>query len=248
MACACSLTLSLCIAEGIEESVSFLLNNGADPNSRMKKAPARAGASKNPSLPELEGATPLMLAAMAGDVAVMQALTAAGADPGLRTKGNGTLLMAAAGLGHVQGEDFVKESDVFAAAKFALELGADPDAADVVGNTALHYASYMRHDSVIQLLADRGVSLDVRNKYHETPLWTSELVIQFMGGGTFQMLPSSAADLLRRLGAQPGAASYTHARPTDWPDNPRIAADQVGMPERPQDKPQDRLPVKPQPR
>ena len=29
--------------------------------------------------------------------------------------------------------------------------------------------------------------LNVKNKYGETPLWASELVVQFMGGGTFQL-------------------------------------------------------------
>jgi ankyrin repeat protein len=223
------------LKEGKLELVKALLAHGADPNARMKRAPARAGSSKNPALPELEGATPLLLAAMAGDAAVMQALVTAGADTRLVTKINGTLLMAAAGLGHVQGEDFVRETDALAAAKLALELGADPNAADSAGNTALHYAGYMRHDSIVQLLADRGVPLDVKNKFGETPLWTAELVVQFMGGGTFQLLPSAAADLLRKLGAQSVEPTYTRARPTDWPDNPRTAGDDVEAPVKPKD-------------
>jgi ankyrin repeat protein len=221
------------LKEGKLELVKALLAHGADPNARMKRAPARAGSSKNPALPELEGATPLLLAAMAGDAAVMQALAAAGADPRLVTKINGTVLMAASGLGHVQGEDFVKDADALAAAKLALDLGADPNAADVSGNTALHYAGYMRHDSVIQLLADRGVPLDVKNKFGETPLWTAELVVQFMGGGTFQLLSSTSGDLLRKLGAQSVEPTYSRARPTDWPDNPRIAGDDVEAPVKP---------------
>ena len=35
----------------------------------MKTAPPRAGSTKNPQLPELVGATPFFLAAMAGDAA-----------------------------------------------------------------------------------------------------------------------------------------------------------------------------------
>jgi ankyrin len=225
------------LKEGKLELVKALLAHGADPNLRMKKAPARAGSSKNPALPELEGATPLVLAAMAGDAVVMRTLAAAGADIRLHTKANGTALMAAAGLGHVQGEDFVKESDALAAAKVALALGADPRAADAAGNTALHYAGYMRHDSIIQLLADRGVPLDGKNKYGETPLWASELVVQFMGGGTFQILRSTAGDLLRTLGAQSIEPIYRRARPTDWPDIPRGAGDDVGAPEKPKTPP-----------
>jgi ankyrin repeat protein len=218
------------LKEGKLELVNAMLAHGADPNARMKKAPARVGGSKNGALPELDGATPVMLAAMAGDAEVMRALVAAGADPKLKTPQNGTVLMAAAGLGHVQGEDFVKDGNARDAAKLAIELGVDPKAADAVGNTALHYAAYMRHDAVVQLLADQGAPLDAKNKYGETPLWDAELVVQFMGGGTFQMLPSSTSALLRKLGAPSIEASYTRARPTDWPDNPRVATDQVEAP------------------
>jgi uncharacterized protein len=227
------------LKEGKLDLVKALLAHGADPNLRMKKAPARAGSSKNPALPELENATPLILAAMAGDAAVMRALAAAGADVRLTTKINGTVLMAAAGLGHVQGEDFVKDSDALEAARTALELGADLKAIDSAGNTALHYAAYMRHDAVVQLLADRGVPLDAKNKFGETALWDAELVVQFMGGGTFQLLRSGAGDLLRKLGAQPIEPPYTRARPTDWPDIPRGAGDQVETPETLKDTPKD---------
>lgn len=226
------------LKEGKLALVKALLAHGADPNARMMKAPPRAGSSKNPSLPELEGATPLILAAMAGDAAVMKALVAAGADPTLRTtKTNGTLLMAAAGFGHVQGEDLVKDADARAAAEAALEMGQQIDELDSTGNTALHYAAYMRHDSVVQLLADRGASLHVKNKFGETPLWTAELVIQFMAGGTYQLIPSSTGDLLRKLGALRGDQPYGRARPADWPSNPRAETDQVGMPEVPKADP-----------
>ena len=219
------------LKEGKLELVKALLAHGADPNARIKKAPLRAGSSKNQNLPELEGATPLILAAMAGDAAVMRTLVEAGADPKLQTKANGTVLMAAAGLGHVQGEDLTKDSDALAAAKLAVDLGADPKAADAVGNTALHYAAYMRHDAVVQFLADKGAPLDAKNKFGETPLWDAELVVQFMGGGTYVMLPSTSSALLRKLGSTPSQPLYTRARPTDWPDNPRIAADQVEKPD-----------------
>jgi uncharacterized protein len=114
------------LKEGKLELVKALLAHGADPNLRMKKAPARAGGSKNAGLPELAGATPLVLAAMAGAPDVMHALVAAGADPRLRTDANGTVLMAAAGLGHVQGENSVSGSAALAAAQAALALGLTP--------------------------------------------------------------------------------------------------------------------------
>jgi ankyrin repeat protein len=211
------------LREGKFALVKALLAHGADPNARVKKTPARAGESKNGELPELVGATPLHLAAMAGDVEAMHILGAGGADPRLKTTANGTILMAAAGLGHVQGESLVKEEDVLAAVKAALELGVDPKATDAVGNTALHYAAYMRHDGSIPTLVEAGAPLEAKSKYEETALWDSQLVVQFSGGGTFQMIPSPATAMLRKLGASEIQASYDYARPTDWPDIARPA-------------------------
>jgi ankyrin repeat protein len=206
------------LKEGRLELVKALLAHGAAVNARVKKSPARAGSSKNPGLPEIEGATPFLLAALAGAPAVMQALVAGGADVHLRTTSNGTPLMAAAGLGRVQGEVLVPESQTLAAAKLVVELGgADVDAVDAVGNTALHYAAYMRRDSIIQLLATQGANLEIRNKFGETPLLLSEIVIQFAGGGTYQVVPSTTGELLRKLGAQKIPVPYT-LRPRYWPD------------------------------
>lgn len=212
-------TLSF-LKEGRLELVNALLAHGADPNARIKKTPARAGSSKNPGLGELQGATPFLLAAMAGAPNVMRALVAKGADIHLGTTGNGTPLMAAAGLGRVQGEVLVSEKDTFEAAKLVVELGAaDINAVDAVGNTALHYAAYLRRDSILQFLAEHGADLETKNKFGETPLWLSEVVLQFAGGGTYQIVPSSGGDLLRKFGAKPIPPPYT-LRPRYWPDEP----------------------------
>jgi ankyrin repeat protein len=214
--------------------VKALLAHGADPNGRMDKAPTRVGSSKNPDLPELLGATPLILAAMAGDVPVMETLRAAGANPALKTWTEGTVLMAAVGFGHVQGEDFIKDADTRAAAELALAMGADVNDTDTTGNTALHYAAYMRHDASVKLLVERGADLNLKNYLGETPLWLSELVIQFMAGGTYQMIPSSTSDLLRQLGAKNDAIPYAKFRPADWPSNYRPKGENAGEVETPE--------------
>jgi ankyrin repeat protein len=206
------------LREGKLELVKALLKHGADPNLRMKAAPPRAGATKNPQLPELVGATPFFLAAMAGDAAVMQALLDAGADPALTTVVRSTPLMAAAGAGRNLGENSLKHPPLLEAAKLALKSGADVNAADDMGNTALHYAAYLRVDAVVQFLVENGARMDVTNKFGETPLWLSELALQFFGGGTYQVLQSSTGDLLRKLGAPAIKPAYDRARPRDWPD------------------------------
>ena len=206
------------LRDGKLELVKALLASGADPNVQIEGTPARAGASRSP-LPELVGATPFLLAAAAGDAAVMQLLADAGADVHLRTTSNATPLMAAAGFGRVLGESTVQDTDSLAAAKLAIALGADTSATDDVGNTALHYAAYLRQDAAVQFLADEGAALNAKNKFGETPLWVSELAIQFSGGGTFQILQSSTGDLLRSLGAEILGPPYDRARLRDWPDN-----------------------------
>jgi uncharacterized protein len=202
--------------------VKALLEHGADPNARIRRPPQRVGSSKNPGLPELVGATPFIVAAVAGAADVMRVLADHGADVHARTSSNGTPLMAAAGLGRAIGEVLVPESDNLAAAKLLVELGAvDVNAVDTLGNSALHYAAFMRRDSIVQLLAERGARLDLPNLYGETPLFLAEVVIQFAGGGRTETGPTSTGTLLRKLGAQPAKPAY-RLRPHYWPNIPHV--------------------------
>ena len=202
--------------------VKALLAHGANPNVRIRRTPPRVGSSKNPSLPELEGATPFLVAAVGGAVDVMRVLADSGADVRLGTFGHGTPLMAAAGLGRAIGEVLVPESDTLAAAKLLFELGGvDVNAVDNIGNSALHYAAFMRRDSIVQLLAAHSARLEVPNVYGETPLFLSEVVVQFAGGGRTEIEPSTTGALLRKLGARLVKPSYT-LRPHYWPNIPHV--------------------------
>jgi ankyrin repeat protein len=202
--------------------VKALLEHGADPNARIRRPPQRVGSSKNPGLPELVGATPFTIAAVGGAADVMRVLAEHGADLHAKTSSNGTPLMAAAGLGRAIGEVLVPESDNFAAAKLLFELGAvDVNAVDTLGNSALHYAAFMRRDSIVQLLVDHGARLEVPNLYGETPLFLAEVVIQFAGGGRTETGPTSTGTLLRKLGAKPAKPAYT-LRPHYWPNIPHV--------------------------
>lgn len=206
------------LTAGKRDLVAALLARGADPNARLERPPTRAGASRNPGLPELVGATPYLLAASAGDAGVMRMLVDAGADPLLTTDRGSTALMAAAGVGRVMGENTLGGARLLEAARVAEELGAGVTAVDEIGNSALHYAAYHRVSPVVEFLVAEGAALEERNKFGETPLWLSELAIQFYGGGTYQIVPTGTGDVLRELGAQATTPFYDRARPRDWPD------------------------------
>ena len=50
------------------------------------------------------------------------------------------------------------------------DLGADVNASNQAGDTALHAAATKGLNSVVQLLADKGVNLNAKNKRGLTPL------------------------------------------------------------------------------
>ena len=62
------------------------------------------------------------------------------------------------------------ESEVLRAVTAALDLGADVNAGNQAGDTALHAAAARGMNSVVQLLADKGAQLNARNKRGLTPL------------------------------------------------------------------------------
>jgi uncharacterized protein len=124
-----------------------------------------------------EGATPLMRAAKSGDVAIMQLLLAAGADPALTQPNGANALMLAAGLGWRDGSpaapsyDQGSETDATAAIELLLEAGLDINATTTSGDTALHAAVSGRGSPVIvRFLAGRGANLQAKNKQGRTPL------------------------------------------------------------------------------
>ena len=209
------------IRTGKLDLVKALLAHGADPNLRLVKEPARIGFTRGSlEMRRLIGATPFYLAADAGEVGVMRALVAAGADPLLKTLpdkpagqsgrvpgGHMTPLMAAAGVGRVIRESSVTEEMTLEAAKFALELGNDINAVNEYGETALHGAAHVRNNALVQYLVDKGADLNVKttkpiNNWEpagQTPLAYAERHQQFMGAPVPER--TSTGDLLRSLGA-----------------------------------------------
>jgi ankyrin repeat protein len=142
------------------ELVKKLAEHGANLNARMTKRPNLNNTRAN----EL-GATPFFLAALTADAELMRTLAALGADPRLPNAENSTPLMVAAGLAtRSPGEDAGTESEVLEAVQVALDLGADVNAVDDNGETAMHAAAYKNLPKVVKFLAARGAKIDVWNR------------------------------------------------------------------------------------
>ena len=185
--------------------VEALLAHGADPDVRLVNHPPQFGFASQRFRVSIAGATPFLLAAMDANVAVMDALAAAGADTRLATDEGTAPLMVASGLGRVPAETRVTEADTLDAVQFVLDLGADVNATNAVGRSALHGAAHIRSDAAVQLLVDHGATVQVADQRGITPLMVAEggghILLPGLGGG-------STADLLRALGSAETTESF----------------------------------------
>lgn len=152
------------------EFAKHLLAHGANPSAR-----AEAYTSKRPggdqNYDEFKGATPFFLAAKAADLPMLRLLLDAKADYTTPTLLKTTPLMVAAGVGCVTGQWIEPEADVLATVKMLVEeLNADVNAVNERNETALHGSACRAMDSVVQYLADKGATLDIRNSDNMRPL------------------------------------------------------------------------------
>src|SRR3954468_15627306 len=172
------------------ELVKKLAAKGANLNERMTK---KANLN-NTRLNEI-GATPFMLAALTADAELMKTLAALGADPTLTNTENSTPLMAAAGLAtRSPGEDAGTESEVLEAVQVLLDLGADVNAVDNNGETAMHSAAYKNLPQVVKFLAAHGAKIDVWNKNDKFG-WTPLAIAVGYRFGNFKPSPETEAAL-----------------------------------------------------
>ncbi|MDX1385651.1 MAG: ankyrin repeat domain-containing protein, partial [Thermoanaerobaculia bacterium] len=186
------------------ELMRDVLAAGADPNPRTAEAPRLSDKLVPSSIrPIIDnaintgGATPLLLAAKAADVAAMEVLLEGGADPQLRTHGGTSALMFATGLVFVEGSrNFRPEQDYLAAVRLALAAGVDPNVANEHGQTALHGAVYRASNEIIEELVAAGARTDLEDELGRTPL---ELAEQGFNQISSIIRRDEAAELLRRL-------------------------------------------------
>jgi ankyrin repeat protein len=150
--------------DGVLNFIQVLLDRGANPNVRIKEDTEIHQGMTAAWLKEA-GATPLLRAALCGDLTVVRLLLDHRADPLIPTFDHTTPLMAAAGVGWADGmlRDY-SEDQTLEVVKLLLGQGSDVNAANDHGITALHGAGFKGANKVVQLLVDHGAKLDALDK------------------------------------------------------------------------------------
>jgi len=182
------------------ELITALLKQGADPNLRTDTTPVHGLMQFDGSWVNFDGQTPFIRAALSGDIAVMRLLLQHRADPNLATTQGSTALMAASGINWIPAQTFTRsEADYVEAVKLCLERGAPVNATNSLQLAAIHGAANRGWTSIIQLLADAGAKLDVKDVAGRSPMTFAQ--------GTFLAIrppvaKPEALELLKKLGAQ----------------------------------------------
>jgi ankyrin repeat protein len=187
----------------------LLVAHGADVNAKLTKGPRRGGLGGGGTIGlSLAGGTPYLLAANSADVRLMRLMLDKGADPHAVLRNGTTALMLTVGIARAIGTAYVTESQVLEAARLAIEMGSDVDAASASGDTAMHAAAYSGFNTVVPFLLEKGANINAKNKRGNTPyLIANGQGPRVAGDNPYQ--PATAA-LLRQLGAD----TTGHC---DWP-------------------------------
>jgi ankyrin repeat protein len=182
------------------------------------------------------GVTPIYLAAQTRNAKAMRILFDGGADMHFASTesvyylgGSGrrvnyiagtTPLMVAAGMDRVA-ENWIGypedlENDALEAVKMAVELGGDVNATNEYGMTALHGASFINADGIIEFLVENGADINAKDNFGQNPVSIAKHVIVVGMGNYFDTRPRRSSPktyaLLMKLGAIPLEQSGVVAR------------------------------------
>jgi ankyrin repeat protein len=186
------------------ELIQLLIAKGADVNAQLKtQQPYRAKLDRGDDTVLTTGTTPMLRAAKAADIPVIQLLLQKGADPKLVTRNGVNPLMAAAGVGTREEDNTGRkktEPETIETIKLLLAAGLDINAVDSRGQSALHGAAFWGKDQVVEFLAKHGAKLDLKDKKGFTPL---DSAMGVAGGVGFDQASStprpSTVELLKKL-------------------------------------------------
>jgi ankyrin repeat protein len=189
--------------EGALRLIEDLLARGVDVNARTTEVPpVRRFVTPLGDLSwvDFTGQTPFLRAALSGDMAVMKLLLEHHADPNIPTNSNTTALMAAAGVNWVVAQTYTESKEsLMEAVKLCVDLGADVNAANTMGLTAVMGAANRGSDDILQFLVSKGARLDVKDKEARTPYNWAEGV--FLATNAPEQKPSTMA-LIKKLSGE----------------------------------------------
>ena len=163
------------------EFARALIDRGADVNAlHGKHSPPKLRLNRT-------DATPLLLASETGDTALLKLLLAHGADPIRPNIDRCTPLLAACGVGVISNGDETAgtEDEAIETVTMLLSLGADINATDKFGHSAMHGAAYKSWTKMIPFLIDQGIQASVWNQKNVRG-WTPMKIAQGHRPGNFR--------------------------------------------------------------
>jgi ankyrin repeat protein len=187
------------------EIVDRLVAHGADVNVRLENGVSELGRFTT------TGSTPFLMAARASDIPLMKLLLKLGADSAMANADRCPPLLAAAGVGALGDGDETAgtEDEALEAVRLLLDLGAEVNAVDDNGETALHGAAYQNRPKVVELLLDRGADISVWNNKNKAG-WTPLMIAQGHRPGNFRPEPETIPVIeraMRAAGVEPPKAA-----------------------------------------
>jgi uncharacterized protein len=185
--------------------IDLLLAAGANPNAQLKLFPPfrQIGSDRGADLLLTVGTTPLLRAAKAGDVQAMTRLLAHGAKVDLANALGVTPLMAAAGLGSNEIDTrgkYVTEKEAIAAIDLLVTAGAQVNAVDNIGRSALYGAAYWGWNDAIKCLSGHRADLGIKDAHGHTAVDMAMGRSEGHGrGGSGKVVHEDSAALLQQL-------------------------------------------------
>jgi ankyrin repeat protein len=186
--------------EPVFDFVKLLLDRGANVNGRTKEYhPGRRWLYSlgDVSWVDMTGQTAFLRAALSGDTKVMRLLLEREADPNISTLAGTTPLMAAAGVNWTVAQTYtVSKEALLEAIQISLDHGADVNAVNSMGVSAVMGAANRGSDEIIKFLVEKGARLNVKDASGRTPITWAEGV--FLASVGAERKPSTVV-LLEKL-------------------------------------------------